>query len=57
MDVKSGRPVDIRTLGGGWPNLFNAFTEKSSKAKALYEKWAKENPRDVDRFKKSDSKI
>ncbi|CAI6336224.1 unnamed protein product [Periconia digitata] len=57
MDVKSGRPVDIRTLGGGWPSLFEAFTEKSSKARALQEKWARENPKDADRVRRSDSKI
>ena len=29
MDVKTGRPVDIRTLGGGWSKMFDAFTQKS----------------------------
>ncbi|KAJ7084051.1 hypothetical protein B0H15DRAFT_849908 [Mycena belliarum] len=44
MDVKSGRAVDIRTLGGGWPKLFEGFTKKAEHAKALKEKWDSEHP-------------
>ncbi|PVH96305.1 hypothetical protein DM02DRAFT_720419 [Periconia macrospinosa] len=45
MDAKTARPVDIRTLGGGWLKLFDAFSQKSEKTKALREKWERENPR------------
>ena len=39
MDVKSGRPVDVRTLGGGWSKLFEGFTKKSENARKLKEEW------------------
>jgi hypothetical protein len=45
MDVKTGRPVDIRSLGGGWAKLFDAFTAKSENVKALRAKWAAEHPK------------
>lgn len=45
MDVKTGRPVDIRTLGGGWPKVFEGFTQKAAYAKALKERWDLEHPR------------
>ncbi|KAK8042248.1 hypothetical protein PG993_006771 [Apiospora rasikravindrae] len=45
MDVRTGRPVDIRTLGGNWPVLFAAFTVKSANANARREKWEKEHPK------------
>ncbi|EGC45648.1 conserved hypothetical protein [Histoplasma capsulatum var. duboisii H88] len=44
MDVKTGRPVDIRTLGGGFPALYEGFVKTSEKAKLLREKWAEEHP-------------
>ncbi|KAK8046185.1 hypothetical protein PG996_014249 [Apiospora saccharicola] len=44
MDVRTGRPVDIRTLGGGWPVLFDAFTAKSANANARRETWEREHP-------------
>lgn len=56
MDVKTGRPVDIRTLGGGWSKMFDAFTQKSNKTRALREAWEKEHPKAV-RGKQSASKI
>ncbi|KAI8959259.1 hypothetical protein F5Y11DRAFT_333597 [Daldinia sp. FL1419] len=43
MDVKTARPVDIRTLGGGWQALFEGFTKKSERSKALKEKWDTEH--------------
>ena len=43
MDVKSARPVDIRTLGGGFPALYQAFTERSERARALKDKWEAEH--------------
>ena len=39
MDVKTARPVDIRTLGGGWVKLYEGFTKKSENARKLKEKW------------------
>lgn len=45
MDVKTSRPIDIRTLGGGWLALYNGFTKKSEQAKALKEKWDSEHPK------------
>lgn len=45
MDVKTGRAVDIRTLGGGWPKLYKAFNKKSENAKLLKEKWDIEHPK------------
>jgi hypothetical protein len=45
VDVKSGRPVDIRTLGGGWPKLFENFTKKADHARTLKEKWDIEHPK------------
>lgn len=45
MDVKTGRAVDIRTLGGGWPKLYEAFTKKSENARLLKEKWDIEHPK------------
>lgn len=44
MDVKSGRPIDIRTLGGGWPALYDGLTQMSERAKELREKWESKNP-------------
>ncbi|KAK7751564.1 hypothetical protein SLS62_006514 [Diatrype stigma] len=45
MDIKTARPVDIRTLGGRWPILYEAFTQKSERANALKDKWEKEHPK------------
>jgi hypothetical protein len=45
VDVKSGCPVDIRTLGGGWPKLFDGFTQKANHAMMLKEKWDAEHPK------------
>lgn len=46
-NVKTGRPVDIRTLGGGWPKVFEAFTKKAEHAKMMKEKWDSEHPKPV----------
>lgn len=45
MDFKTGRSVDIRTLGGGWQKLYKGFTKKSERAKELKKKWDSEHPR------------
>ncbi|KAK7935166.1 hypothetical protein PG985_000661 [Apiospora marii] len=45
MDIRTGRPVDIRTLGGNWPVLYDAFTIKSANANARRDKWEKEHPK------------
>ncbi|KAI0476352.1 hypothetical protein GGR56DRAFT_666001 [Xylariaceae sp. FL0804] len=42
VDVKTGRPVDIRTLGGGWPSLYDAYVRKSEDAKVSKETWEEE---------------
>ncbi|OTA64074.1 hypothetical protein K449DRAFT_381017 [Hypoxylon sp. EC38] len=51
IDVKTNRPVDIRTLGGGWTALFEAFTKEAQEAKELKEKW------DAERAKEKAAKI
>ncbi|KAF2261923.1 hypothetical protein CC78DRAFT_521022 [Lojkania enalia] len=45
MDVKTARPVDIRTLGGGWLKLYKGFTEKSEHSMKLKAKWDSEHPK------------
>ncbi|KAI5917753.1 hypothetical protein F4810DRAFT_636687 [Camillea tinctor] len=45
VDVKSGRPIDIRTLGGNWPALYEGFTNKSTDAMAKKAKWDEEHPK------------
>ncbi|KAI0157895.1 hypothetical protein GGR52DRAFT_180367 [Hypoxylon sp. FL1284] len=45
VDVKTARPVDIRTLGGGWSHVYEAITQKSERSTALKEKWEKEHPK------------
>lgn len=47
MDVKTARPADIRTLGGGWPALYEGFTKKSERAMTLKEKWDEEHPKPI----------
>lgn len=44
VSVKTGKPIDIRTLGGGFPVLLEGFTKKSEKALALMEQWNKDHP-------------
>ncbi|KAF7528054.1 hypothetical protein G7054_g10246 [Neopestalotiopsis clavispora] len=39
MNAATGRPIDIRTLGGGWARLYEGFTLKSQQAAALKAKW------------------
>ncbi|KAI0095962.1 hypothetical protein F4814DRAFT_457555 [Daldinia grandis] len=43
MDVKTGRPVDIRTLSGGWPAVYDGFTKSSEHSKVLKGKWEMEH--------------
>jgi hypothetical protein len=45
MDVKTARPIDIRTLGGGWVKVFEGFTRKAEHAKMLKEKWESDHPK------------
>ena len=45
MDAKTGRPIDIRKLGGSWPDFFEGFAKKSEEAMARKEKWESENKR------------
>lgn len=44
MSLKTGRPVDIRTLGGGWAKLYEGFLSKSDKARKLKEEWDVKHP-------------
>ncbi|KAF2648932.1 putative thioesterase [Lophiostoma macrostomum CBS 122681] len=39
MDVKTSRPVDIRTLGGGWTKLYEGFARRAETARGLRVKW------------------
>ncbi|KAF4468630.1 hypothetical protein FALBO_4479, partial [Fusarium albosuccineum] len=39
INAKSGRPVDIRTAGGGWQRLFEGFTGLAERSNALKEAW------------------
>lgn len=57
MHVATGRPIDIRTLGGGWPKLFNGFMEKWENAKLLKEKWDSEQPKSKGGKRRVASKI
>ncbi|KAI1855504.1 hypothetical protein JX266_000369 [Neoarthrinium moseri] len=45
MNAATGRPLDIRTLGGGWHKLYEGFTTKSHKAATLKAKWDNEHPK------------
>jgi len=44
------RPVDIRTLGGNWPKLYEGLVQKVQQARKLKEEWesrqVKNNKRD-----------
>jgi hypothetical protein len=42
MDARSGRPVDIRTLGEGWPKLYDGLTKKAEHALELRKEWDSE---------------
>ncbi|KAG8166022.1 hypothetical protein KVR01_004574 [Diaporthe batatas] len=44
MDVKTGRPDDIQSRGGGWPVLYAGLTRKSESANAMREKWEADHP-------------
>jgi hypothetical protein len=54
MNAKTGRPIDIRTLGGGWPKVYKGFTQRAKSAAALKEKWDSEHPKSRS---KAESKI
>lgn len=45
VDVRTGRPRDIRTLGGGFPALLQGLVKKSEKARVLMEKWEWDHPK------------
>ena len=44
MSMKTGRPVDIRTLGGGWPKVYEGFVAKSENSRRLKEEWESMHP-------------
>ena len=50
MSIKTGRPVDIRTLGGGWARLYEGFVKKSDSARKLKEQF------DIQKSKSKNSK-
>lgn len=37
MDVKTARPVDIRKLGGGWPELYDGFMKTCEESRKMRE--------------------
>ncbi|KAI1112313.1 hypothetical protein F5Y14DRAFT_453138 [Nemania sp. NC0429] len=39
VNAETGRLIDIRTAGGGWPDLYDALVKKCAESKALKEKW------------------
>lgn len=39
VDCKTGRPVDIRTVGGGWSKLYEGLIKKADHARQLKDKW------------------
>ena len=39
MDLKTGRPVDLRTLKGGWPELLQGFLDKAKNSKEKWNQW------------------
>ncbi|KAI0151777.1 hypothetical protein GGR57DRAFT_492799 [Xylariaceae sp. FL1272] len=43
MSAQTGRPIDIRTVGGGWPDLYEALLKKCTESNALKEKWELKN--------------
>lgn len=43
MSLKTGRPVDVRTLGGNWPVLYEGFTRWSAESQARKHKWDSEH--------------
>lgn len=45
VNVQTNRPIDIRTLGGGWPKLYEGFTKKAEHSKMLKEEWDRQNPK------------
>ncbi|KAH7110905.1 hypothetical protein B0J11DRAFT_599212 [Dendryphion nanum] len=57
MDVKTGRPVNICKLGGGWLKLFEGFTKKAENARILKEIWESKNAKGKGKGSKSGYKI
>ncbi|KAI1767456.1 hypothetical protein GGR53DRAFT_463353 [Hypoxylon sp. FL1150] len=45
MNAATGRPIDIRTLGCGWPRLYEGFTDKSQRSAALKARWDGDHPK------------
>ncbi|KAI8627467.1 hypothetical protein F5Y19DRAFT_486708 [Xylariaceae sp. FL1651] len=45
MDAKTRRPIDIRTVGGGWAALYQGLVSKSNEFKALQEKSGPNDPK------------
>ncbi|KAI0805667.1 hypothetical protein GGR55DRAFT_690385 [Xylaria sp. FL0064] len=41
IDAATGRPIDLRSLGGGWPKVYEGYVKKVEQAQALKEKWEK----------------
>ncbi|GAD94983.1 hypothetical protein SNOG_08574 [Paecilomyces variotii No. 5] len=41
VNAKTRRPIDIRTLGGGWPDFYGGFAKKAQRNVALKEKFEK----------------
>ncbi|KJZ80516.1 hypothetical protein HIM_00366 [Hirsutella minnesotensis 3608] len=49
VDVKTGRPVDIRTLGKNFKTLYEALAKRAESAKTLREQWERDNPKRKER--------
>lgn len=45
VNPKTGRPIDIRTLGGGWQGVYEGLTQMSERSNALREEWESKNPK------------
>ncbi|CAJ2509505.1 Uu.00g145310.m01.CDS01 [Anthostomella pinea] len=45
MDLKTGRPVNIRTLGGGWPAVYDHWIKTAEQTKVAMEKWERDHPK------------
>ncbi|KAI0482963.1 hypothetical protein GGR56DRAFT_217079 [Xylariaceae sp. FL0804] len=44
LNAQTGRPVDIRQLGGGWPAVYQGVKRKADAARARKEQWDRDNP-------------
>ncbi|KAI1817266.1 hypothetical protein GGS20DRAFT_533346 [Poronia punctata] len=43
INAKTGRPRDIRTVGGGWPKLHDGLLKRCDDSRAKKEKWEAEH--------------